>query len=101
MEAARSPGLAARFVAGHLHGAGAAASHAWCAIYLPGAGWVEYDPTNGLLAGANLVRVGVSRAPEQALPVSGGYVGDPNDPLGMQVCVEVLPLAEGKLAQAG
>lgn len=106
MEAARSLGLAARFVTGYLYEAGAAqqqgggATHAWCAIYLPGAGWVEYDPTNGLLAGANLIRVGVSRAPEQALPVSGGYVGDPNDPLGMQVSVDVLPLAEDMLAHA-
>jgi len=106
MEAARSLGLAARFVTGYLYEAGVVeqqgggASHAWCAICLPGAGWVEYDRANGLPAGANLIRVGVSRAPEQALPVSGGHVGDPNDPVGMQVCLEVLPLAEDKLAQA-
>lgn len=62
MEAARSLGLAARFVTGYLYDTaateqqGSGATHAWCAIYLPGAGWVEHDPTNGLLAGANLIR---------------------------------------------
>jgi transglutaminase-like putative cysteine protease len=110
MEAARSLGFAARFVTGYLYDAdaepdpggqqGAGATHAWCAIYLPGAGWVEYDPTNGLLAGANLVRVGVSRAPEQALPVSGGFVGDPDDPMGLRVGVDVLLLSDGPLAEA-
>lgn len=110
MEAARSLGFAARFVTGYLYDAdgnpnpagqqGAGATHAWCAIYLPGAGWVEYDPTNGLLAGANLVRVGVSRTPEQALPVSGGFLGDAKDPLGLRVEVKVLLLPEGGLAEA-
>lgn len=61
---------------------------------------MEYDPTNGLLAGANLVRVGVSRAPEQALPVSGGFVGDPDDPMGLRVGVDVLLLWDGPLAEA-
>ena len=110
MEAARSLGFAARFVTGYLYDAdpdpdaagqqGAGATPAWCAIYLPGAGWVEYDPTNGLLAGDNLVRVGVSRAPEQALPVSGGFVGDAQDALALRVGVEVLLLSEGPLAAA-
>ena len=54
-----------------------------------GAGWVEYDPTNGLLAGANLVRVGVTRTAAQAIPISGGYIGDANDTLGLDVCVAV------------
>jgi transglutaminase-like putative cysteine protease len=106
MEAARSLGFAARFVTGYLYDAeatgqqGGGATHAWCAIYLPGAGWVEYDPTNGLLAGANLVRIGVCRTPEQALPVSGGFVGDATDPLGLRVSVDVQLLAEGPLAAA-
>jgi len=95
MEAARALGLAARFVTGYLYDAGAqavrggGATHAWCAVYLPGAGWVEYDPTNGLLAGDNLVRVSVARAPSQALPVAGGFVGDPTDPKGLSVDVTV------------
>ena len=67
MEAARSLGLAARFVSGYLYDpalatakdnmVGGGATHAWCSIYLPGAGWVEFDPTNGLVAGRNLIRL--------------------------------------------
>ena len=106
MEAARSLGLAARFVTGYLYDpvaggmVGGGATHAWCAIYLPGAGWVEYDPTNGLVAGVNLIRVGVARTPEQALPVSGGYVGGPSDPQSLIVDVAVQLLADDTLAQA-
>ena len=60
MEALRSFGLATRFVTGYLYDdtsgttRGGGSTHAWCGVYLPGAGWVEYDPTNGLIAGANL-----------------------------------------------
>ncbi len=95
MEALRSFGLATRFVTGYLYDdmsgttRGGGSTHAWCSVYLPGAGWVEYDPTNGLLAGANLIRVGVTRTAEQALPVSGGYFGDANDFKGLYVDVSV------------
>ena len=67
MEALRSFGLATRFVTGYLYDdtsgttRGGGSTHAWCSVYLPGAGWVEYDPTNGLIAGANLIRVGVDQ----------------------------------------
>ena len=66
MEALRSFGLATRFVTGYLYDdssgttVGGGSTHAWCSVYLPGAGWTEYDPTNGLIAGANLIRVGVT-----------------------------------------
>jgi transglutaminase-like putative cysteine protease len=95
MEALRSLGLAARFVTGYLYDdtagttQGGGSTHAWCGVYLPGAGWTEYDPTNGLVAGANLIRVGVTRTPEQALPISGGFFGAANDFLGLEVCVAV------------
>jgi transglutaminase-like putative cysteine protease len=85
MEAVRSLGLAARFVSGYLYderlvqnGApvlGGGATHAWCEVYLPGAGWVEYDPTNGLVAGRNLIRVSVARTPQQAVPIAGSFLG--------------------------
>ena len=106
MEAARTLGLAARFVSGYLYddrGAGrdpvvgGGATHAWCSIYLPGAGWVEFDPTNGLVAGRNLLRVCSARTPGQAVPVSGGYTGNADDFLGLDVSVEVLV---GELAPA-
>jgi transglutaminase-like putative cysteine protease len=95
MEAARSLGLAARFVTGYLYEAGGegsvggGATHAWVAIYVPGAGWVEYDPTNGLVAGENLIRVGTTRTPEQAVPVGGGYVGKAGDFARLDVDVTV------------
>ena len=101
MEAARSLGLAARFVTGYLYDTetktvGGGATHAWCSIYLPGAGWVEYDPTNGLIAGTNLVRVGSTRTPDQAIPIAGGYVGAPDAalPLEVDVTVTLIPPTE-------
>jgi transglutaminase-like putative cysteine protease len=99
MEACRSLGLAAQFVSGYLYDAelmegggpltGGGATHAWCAIYLPGAGWVEFDPTNGLVAGRNLIRVCMARTPEQAVPVAGGFIGAAGDFIGLAVDVEV------------
>jgi len=98
MEACRSLGIAARFVSGYLYDEGRAgtpqvvgggATHAWCAAYLPGAGWVEFDPTNGLVAGRNLVRVCAARTPEQARPVSGAYIGEAEDFDRLDVSVDV------------
>ena len=95
MEAVRSLGLAARFVSGYVYDdstgetRGGGATHAWCAVYLPGAGWVEYDPTNGLVAGEHLVRIAVTRTPEQAVPIGGGFLGNPQDFAGMRVEVLV------------
>lgn len=95
MEAVRSLGLAARFVSGYLYDdenggtVGGGATHAWCAVYLPGAGWVEYDPTNGLVAGRNLIRIAVTRTPEQAVPVGGGFIGGSGDFAGLTVDVRV------------
>jgi len=95
MEALRSYGVATRFVTGYLYDdtsgetRGGGSTHAWCGVYLPGAGWVEYDPTNGLIAGANLIRVGVTREAAQAIPLSGGFVGSETDPIGMHVDVSV------------
>ncbi len=97
MEAARSMGFAARFVTGYIYvpdrdGAGwlgGGATHAWCQIYLPGSGWVEFDPTNGIVGNRDLIRVAVARNPDQAIPLSGVYYGDRCDELGMDVEVNV------------
>ena len=94
MEAVRSLGFAARFISGYLYDGnrtgvvGDGATHAWVAVYLPGAGWIEFDPTNGLIAGRNLVRVISARTPGQAVPVSGTFAGGPHDFKAMRVSVE-------------
>jgi transglutaminase-like putative cysteine protease len=96
MEAVRSLGLAARFVSGYLYVpshentyVGGGSTHAWCQVYLPGAGWVEFDPTNGIVGNRDLIRVAVVRDPIQAVPLSGTYEGSPEDELGMKVEVSV------------
>lgn len=99
MEAARSLGLAARFVSGYLYdesliGAaggmvGGGATHAWVQVFLPGAGWVECDPTNALIGGRNLIRVAVARDASQAVPLAGTFTGAPDDfvSIGVEVTV--------------
>ena len=99
MEAVRSVGLAARFVTGYLYDpsidsgtgdvVGAGSTHAWVQVYLPGAGWIEFDPTNGSYGGHNLVPIAVARRPEQAIPVSGTFDGSPEDFIEMTVDVTV------------
>ena len=93
----RSLGLAARFVSGYVYAPdrddrgvlGGGATHAWAQVYLPGAGWVEFDPTNGIVGNRDLVRVAVARTPEQATPLSGTYEGTAADFTGMTVEVRV------------
>ena len=104
MEAVRQLGMAARFVSGYLYdpaldpavasdGAatlGAGSTHAWLHVYLPGAGWVAFDPTNNLRAGtAQLIRVGVARDPRQAAPISGSWFGPADAYLGLTATVQV------------
>ncbi len=100
MEAVRSLGLAARFVSGYLYSPGrdqrpaggnigGGATHAWLQVYVPGNGWVEFDPTNGIVGNRDLIRVAVVRDPSQAVPLSGTWTGFPADNLGMTVDVQV------------
>jgi transglutaminase-like putative cysteine protease len=97
IEAVRSLGLAARFVSGYLYSpvrgggghVGGGATHAWVRVYLPGAGWVEFDPTNGIVGNRDLIRVAVARDASQAVPLSGSWTGFPADSLGMDVEVHV------------
>src|SRR5208337_427317 len=98
MEALRALGIAARFVSGYVYvpldereepRLGGGATHAWCQVYLPGAGWIEFDPTNGLIGGKDLIRVAVARHPGHAAPLTGTYFGSQDDELGMKVLVEV------------
>jgi transglutaminase-like putative cysteine protease len=97
MEAARSLGFAARFITGYVYvpgrdgpvRLGGGSTHAWCQIYVPGSGWVEFDPTNGIVGNRDLIRVGVARTPQQAVPLSGSYWGEADDELGLEVSVHV------------
>ena len=97
IEAVRSLGFAARFVTGYLYVAsrdgpshhGGGSTHAWCQVYLPGAGWIEFDPTNGIVGNKDLIRVAVARDPQQAIPLSGTYYGPAADEIGMTVTVNV------------
>lgn len=101
MEAVRSLGLAARFVSGYVYSSsqkagrtGGGHTHAWVRVYLPSCGWVEFDPTNGIVGNADLVRVAIARDPRQATPLHGTWSGLPADYLGMDVEVEVSVDAE-------
>ncbi|WP_120008064.1 transglutaminase family protein [Teichococcus vastitatis] len=106
MEAVRSLGFAARFVSGYIYvpdrdGSevlGGGSTHAWCQVYLPGAGWVEFDPTNGIVGNRDLIRVAVARTPDQAVPLAGSYHGLAADSIGMDVQVNVT--TAGQLAEA-
>jgi transglutaminase-like putative cysteine protease len=97
IEAVRTLGLAARFVSGYIYSpsldgsghVGGGSTHAWCQVYLPGAGWVEFDPTNGIIGNRDLIRIAVARDPRQAVPLSGTWAGQPSDFDGMTVEVKV------------
>ena len=99
MDAVRSLGLAARFVSGYIYSPqsltaeqgriGGGHTHAWVRVYLPACGWVEFDPTNGIVGNADLVRVAIARDPRQATPLHGTWAGEADDCLGMDVEVDV------------
>jgi transglutaminase-like putative cysteine protease len=99
IDAVRSLGFAARFVSGYLHvrassgRVGGGSTHAWVQVYLPSAGWVEFDPTNGIVGNHDLIRVAVAREPRQALPLSGTYTGLRSDSIGMKVDIDVIAQA--------
>jgi transglutaminase-like putative cysteine protease len=97
MEAVRSLGVAARFVSGyifpqegrHAATAGGGATHAWMQAYLPGAGWVDFDPKNSIVGNRNLIRVAVAWDQRNALPLWGTFIGPPSAFLGMDVEVSL------------
>lgn len=101
IEAVRSLGLAARFVSGYIYvpsasrdgHRGGGNTHAWLQVYLPNAGWVEFDPTNGIVGNRDLIRVAVAREPRQAIPLSGTFMGALSDHLGMTVDIHVAEAA--------
>jgi transglutaminase-like putative cysteine protease len=97
VEAARSLGFGARIVSGYLYNpnqdlvgsADAGSTHAWAEVFVPGAGWITFDPTNRSVGGFNLIPVAVVRHIGQAIPVAGSFVGAADAFLGMAVEVVV------------
>src|SRR6476620_12476785 len=81
IEVGRSLGMAARFVSGYVHvpdhnddrNAGGGNTHAWVQVYLPGPGWVDFDPASGIVGNRGLVRVAVVAVPRQAKPLHGTF----------------------------
>ena len=97
VEAARSLGFGARIVSGYLYNpaqdfvgsTGAGSTHAWAEIFVPGAGWISFDPTNRSVGGANLIPVAVARDIRQTMPVAGSFSGMSDAYAGMTVEVRV------------
>lgn len=109
IEAARHLGYAARFVTGYLHNvtegsqsqtaalqAVIGLSHAWAEVFIPGDGWIEFDPTNALVADRQLIRVAVTRTPAEAVPVSGSFIGAVGRPI-PDVSVVIEPCVDASL----
>jgi transglutaminase-like putative cysteine protease len=102
IEALRRLGIAARFVSGYIfipgdraHGhVGGGSTHAWVQVYLPSAGWIEFDPTNGIVGTRDLIRVAVARDPRQAVPLHGFYLGPADAFVGMEVDINVVSADE-------
>lgn len=106
IEALRRLGIAARFVSGYVFipgdrarryvdgYVGGGSTHAWVQVYLPSAGWIEFDPTNGIVGTRDLVRVAVARDPRQAIPLHGTYLGSADAFVGMEVSINVVSVSE-------
>lgn len=96
IEAVRALGFAARFVSGYVYSpsshegrVGGGNTHAWVRIFVPGSGWVEFDPTNGIIGNRGLIRVAIARDPYQAVPLYGTYRGFPGSFIAMDVSVDI------------
>ena len=92
---ARELGFAARFVSGYVHSGASetlyGSTHAWAEVFIPGAGWKGFDPTNGTIAGADHIAVSVAHAPESVPPVSGKFNGSSRGNMRVAVMVQALP----------
>jgi transglutaminase-like putative cysteine protease len=93
VEAARALGFGSRIVSGYIFNPtepfGSGTTHAWAEVFVPGAGWITFDPTNRKMGGFNLIPVAVARNLSQAMPVSGTFTGTSDDQLTLSVVVRV------------
>ena len=89
----RSLGLPARYVSGYLrsgkNSVGAEASHAWCSVFCPSFGWLDFDPTNNVMPQQNHLTVAYGRDYSDVAPVNGVTIGGGEQMI--TVSVEVLP----------
>ncbi len=99
VEAARCLRFGARLCSGYLFrpelvtdNQEADSTHAWAEVYLPGAGWITFDPTNRSVGGRNLIPVAVAREIWQVTPVSGDFIGASDAYRGLWVDLRVTPL---------
>jgi transglutaminase-like putative cysteine protease len=101
IEAVRTLGFGARIVSGYLHNPDATAvgtssagsTHAWAEVYVPGAGWITFDPTNRSVGGVNLIPVAAGRNIQHVVPVAGSFQGMSNafDTMWVEVSVTTCP----------
>jgi transglutaminase-like putative cysteine protease len=102
--ALRSRGIAARFVSGYLHltdddddddddRVAGGNTHAWVQVCVPGAGWIDFDPSGGSVGNEKLIRVAVAHHPREAIPLQGTWFGAAADYLAMKVAVKVTTAA--------
>jgi transglutaminase-like putative cysteine protease len=107
IEALRQLGIAARFVSGYLFlpgdrisgYLGGGSTHAWVQVYLPSAGWIEFDPTNGIVGSRDLIRVAVARDPRQAIPLHGVYLGAADAFREMEVNINVVSVDQAEITE--
>lgn len=101
--ALRARGIAARFVSGYVHllddvldddDVTGGNTHAWVQAYVPGPGWVDFDPSSGIVGNQNLVRVAVAPHPREAIPLQGTWYGSASDHLAMKVAIKVKAAAD-------
>jgi transglutaminase-like putative cysteine protease len=95
IESVRRLGFAARFATGYLYSPhatvrGAGATHAWCEVFLPDLGWMEFDPTNALVESASLIRVATTRTWQESDPMNGSVYGDAACDLKVSVDVDLI-----------
>ena len=95
--ALRAQGLAARLVSGYLWESVSdpaerkadGSLHAWTEVFLPGAGWVGMDPSNGVFADHHYIAAAVGIAPADIAPVTGLYFGDRKVPHTLETTLDV------------
>ena len=96
--ALRSMGLAARYVSGYLRSGsdhqGAEASHAWVGVFLPDAGWIDFDPTNDVRPGLDHVTLAWGRDYADVTPMKGVALGGGNQLVDVEV--RVTPISDSK-----